>query len=267
MCDVTGSMGSWPATIFSKLPYLELEGKEYLGDDMEISFGAIGDALVGDDYPVQARDFARGTDLKDQLEELVVVGGGGGGRQETYELAALYYARNVEMPNADRPICVIIGDEGFYETISRDDAKTFAKVDLQKRINSRDVFRELMEKYSVYLVRKPYGYVRSDGDRNPEDQAIHQQWADVLGEDRIVMLPDAARVVDVIFGILARETDRIGYFRDELKGRQRPDQVETVMKSLKTIHRLSADDERKLLGSGKSVMHRGTKGKKTKPLL
>jgi hypothetical protein len=29
-------MGDWPATMFSKLPYLENEGKEYLGEDFEI---------------------------------------------------------------------------------------------------------------------------------------------------------------------------------------------------------------------------------------
>src|SRR5262245_45615202 len=44
LCDVTGSMGEWPATIFSKLPYLDHEAKEYLGEGVEFCFGAIGDA-------------------------------------------------------------------------------------------------------------------------------------------------------------------------------------------------------------------------------
>lgn len=270
LCDITGSMGDWPATIFSKLPYLELEGQEYLGKKMEISFGAIGDAQARDRYPVQARPFTKGTKLKDELEKLVIVGGGGGGARETYELSALYYARNVEMPNAVRPICVIIGDEGFYDTISKEDAKTHAKVNTQGRLRSKDVFKELMSKYSVYLVRKPYMCTLVDGaPLTGHNKQIHEQWESVLGEDRVVMLPDASRVVDVIFGILARETDRIEYFRDELKGRQRPDQVKTVMKSLETVHTLAGDGKisPKLLGSGKSVMHKGTKGKKTKSLL
>ena len=109
-CDVTGSMGEWPAVIFSKLPYLELEGKEYLGPTMEISFAAIGDAYC-DQYPLQVRPFTSGTDLKSQLEELVIEGGGGGQACESYELAALYYSRNVGMPNAIKPIFVYIGDE------------------------------------------------------------------------------------------------------------------------------------------------------------
>src|SRR5688572_4555721 len=37
-CDVTGSMGEWPQVIFQKLPYLEHEAGEYLGEDVEVSF-------------------------------------------------------------------------------------------------------------------------------------------------------------------------------------------------------------------------------------
>src|SRR3954465_11005248 len=47
-CDVTGSMGVWPTTIFSKLGFLEHEAKDYLGEDMEVSFAAIGDHTAGD---------------------------------------------------------------------------------------------------------------------------------------------------------------------------------------------------------------------------
>ena len=270
LCDVTGSMGDWPATIFSKLPYLELEGQEYLGKKMEISFGAIGDAQAGDDYPIQACQFTKGTKLKDELEKLVVVGRGGANAVESYELACLYYARNVNMPNAIRPICIIIGDEGFYDTISKSDAKAYAKVDIQSRLRSSQMFDELMTKYSVYLIRKPYNcHPRGDEPMTGQNKRIHEQWEKVLGADRVLMLPDASRVVDVIFGILARETDRIDYFRDELKGRQKPGQIKTVMKSLETVHTLAGGgaDSPKLLASGKSVMHKGTKGKKTKSLL
>ncbi|MGD9713510.1 MAG: hypothetical protein AB7V46_15805 [Thermomicrobiales bacterium] len=128
-CDVTGSMGVWPATIFSKLPYLEHEGKEYLGQDMQISFVAIGDANKSDRYPLQVRPFAAGADLKDSLEKLIVEGGGGGGGEESYDLAALYYARNCEMPNAIRkPIFIFIGDEGIYNCIENGIAERYAKV-------------------------------------------------------------------------------------------------------------------------------------------
>lgn len=270
MCDVTGSMGSWPATIFSKLPYLEIEGKQYLGDDLEISFCAFGD-LYSDKYPLQVRQFSKGTDLKVQLEALVIEGGGGGQVKESPEIAALYYARNVDMPVASKPIAIIITDESLYETVNKDDAKAHAKVDAEARIRTKDIFDELKRRYAVYLVRKPYSPMSGDG-ISSTDKGIVKDWLQYLDEDHIVTLPNEERVLDIIFGILAKETDRVEYFRDELKERQLKDKggdkkVEVALKALETIHKIeAADPDRKLLKSGRSVM-KDTKGKKTKPLL
>lgn len=253
LCDVTGSMGDWPATIFSKLPYLDNECKEYLGDEMEVSFAATGD--VGDSYPLQVRGFSKGRELEVQLKELIIEGGGSGPdyATESYELAALYYANNVEMPKAKNPILIFIGDEYFHQNISKTMAK-FAKVDIKDEMTAKKAFQNLKEKFAVYLIRKPYVN---------HDKAITKQWADVLGEDHIAELPSPDRVVDVIFGILAKETDKVNYFKAEIEERQRKDQVDTVYKSLKTIHSLSEKNEDK----SKSVFHKSISGTKTKRLL
>lgn len=261
VCDVTGSMGEWPAVMFSKLPYLEIEGKEYLGESMEIAFSAVGDAYV-DNYPLQVRPFAKGLELETRLKELVIEGGGGGQVTESYELAALYFARKVEMPKAVKPVIVFIGDEAAYGYIDRDQAKQYLDIDLEKRLTTKDVFEELKNKFSVYLVRKPYE-TSSRNAMSSVDQGIYAQWEELLGAERIAHLPDASRVVDVIFGLLANETGRVEYFREELEGRQKPEQIETVYKSLKTIHRLPA----KAGSSGKSVMKGLDDGTDAKPLI
>ena len=253
-CDVTGSMGEWSAVIFSKLPYLDLEGKEYLGDDMEISFAAVGDAY-SDNYPLQVRKFSSGTDLEKRLKELVIEGNGGGQTQESYDLAALYYSRNVQMPKAIKPIFVFIGDEGLYDFVSPDQARDVVGVSLEGRVSSHDVVEELKRKYAVYLVRKPYQNTGSDA-LSAIDQRIQAQWESYLGADHVAMLPQAGRVVDVIFGILAKETSRIDYFRTELTGRQTPEQVKQVLKTLHTIHELPPPKSMKKLGGGKSVLRR-----------
>lgn len=105
--DVTGSMGDWPATIFSKLGYLDHEARFYFGDDYQIAFGAIGDCF-SDQYPLQVQPFASGAELKKVLTKLVIEGNGGGSSQESYDLGALYAARNCEMPNATKPLLVFI---------------------------------------------------------------------------------------------------------------------------------------------------------------
>ena len=273
--DQTGSMGEWPKVMFSKLPYLELEGQEYLGKDMEISWCAIGDAHQSEDYPMQARPFTKGTNLKDRLMEIVIEGGGGGGGNETYELAALYLANNVEMPNAIKPICIFIGDEKPYDIVAPDMARTYAYTTLEERMTVQDIFALLKEKFSVYMVRKPYTN-SGDGDTTSSfDREATAFWSELLGADHVALLPNPERVVDVIFGILAKETGRVPYFREELEARQLPDKggavkVATVYKSLKTVHASpSVDSTKEGRDGGKTRSKtRGLGGgKPTKPLM
>lgn len=242
MCDVTGSMGAWPATIFSKLPYLDNEAREYFGDDYAISFGAIGDAQAGSKYALQVRKFGQGRDLEQTLKELVVEGGGGSNMIESYDLAMLYFDRNCEMPNAQKPIFIMIGDESFYPLISKEDAKKWCDVDTNTRLSTFDIVKSLQQKFAVYLIRKPYN-PSSDADHESEsDKKIRLDWEGLLGADHIAMLPEAGRVVDVIFGIFAKETGRYDDFKKELEDRQGKDKdgkhkIDVVMKSLNTIHR------------------------------
>lgn len=271
-CDVTGSMGEWPQTIFSKLPYLEHEGQEYLGDDFQISFAAIGDGPVGDRYPIQIRPFVRGAQLKDELASLIVEGGGGGNAEEGYDLCALYYAENCSCPGAIRkPIFIFIGDEGIYSYVDKAYAKEWCHVDLKERLEPKAVFERLKEKFSVYIIRKPYNC--SGNSSSASNDRIQNQWVEFLGEDHVVSLPDPKRVVDVIFGILAKETGRIEYFRDELEDRQGKDRdgkdkIAAVLKSLHTIH---TDDKsvKKIEGpkKAKSVTMKKSVGAKSISLL
>lgn len=251
--DHTGSMGDWTATVFSKLPYLDLEGKEYLGDDMEISFAAVGD-VNSDDYALQVRPFASGTAFAEELKKLVIEGNGGGQHFESYDVAAAYYARNCRMPNAVKPILVFIGDEGLYDQLIPEHATTWAKIDSTERMHISQIMMELKQKFSVYVVLKPYGSGYKTNNKSDLDQRIEKQWIELLGEDHVCYLADPARVVDSIFGILAKETGRYDYFKKELIGRQKPDQVSAVLKSLHSIH--TAPQSMKKLTAGKSITRR-----------
>lgn len=267
-CDTTGSMGEWPGVMFSKIPYLEFEMRtEYLGEDAEVSFGSITD--TGDEYPLQVRPFVKGEDLTASLNAIVRCGGGSGPGTycESYAVAALYACRNVEFPRAaGKPTMIIIGDEMPYDLVSRSDAKTFAKVDMEEtRLSADAIFKELTARYSVYLILKPYGGERLSGDElHGVTKDVYERWVKILGAGRIAFLPQAERVVDVIFGILAKEADKVDYFREEIERRQRPDQVATVYKSLLTVH---AEDPVSKPKPGASTMHKPAGGKRSKGLL
>lgn len=265
-CDVTGSMGEWPATIFSKLPYLDLEGKEYLGKSMEVCFAAVGDAF-SDKYPLQVREFAGGTDMEKSLKELIIEGGGGGSRQESYDLAALYMLKNCECPKAIRkPILIFIGDEGFYNFVDKDKGCAWGRCTLEDKISLQDLFKELNEKFSVYAVLKPYSVTSKNEKMDGPNKAIYEEWVALLGEERVAVLPEASRVVDVIFGLLASDTGRISYFTKELKDRQEDDKVSVVLKSLHTIHTpKSLRDSKSMKKLAAPSVTRRKKGDDSKP--
>lgn len=248
--DVTGSMDEWPAIAFGKLPYLDKECPSYLGDDMEISFFAVGDAHPhmrldrADKYFLQVRPFTSGTDLKVQLDELKREKGGGGDAMESYEMAALYCNQNVRTPNAvaEKPIVIFVGDEGLHSEVFMEQAKDVHLGDgmSRSRIPTDEIMKELVDKFSVFIIRKTYGDTQED--------RIQAQWVGYLGADRVKNLEDPSRVVDTIFGCLAQETGRLGYFKTEMEGRQTADQCAVVFRSLKTEHFVDA------AGSGKSRM-------------
>jgi hypothetical protein len=257
-CDQTGSMGESPAVIFSKLGYLDNEARYYFGHDYAISFGAFGDAQNNEHYPVQIRPFVKEAALQLELKELKIEGNGGGNYIESSELPALYALKNISMPNAIKPVLILITDEKCYDVITPEHAKQWAKVDLAERMTAKQLFDALKKKWSVYLIRLPYGgRIPSDDNESSTDRAHRLHWEALVGADHMAYLPDASRVVDVIFGIFAQETGKIDEFRDELNSRQLKDQdgdkkVATVLKALKTIH---VDDAsvQKLPGNAGSV--------------
>lgn len=258
--DMTGSMGTWRDIIGKKLAYLSKEAPTYLGDDLEICFCAIGDAPQGDAKPLQVRPFAKGTDLVEHVSVLEQTGGGGD-NCESYELAALYLARNVTFSANARPVLIFIGDEGLHDRVQAKHA-AWAHVDVSGRdVMTRDVMAELKERYSVYIVRKPYPHSES---------VVQQQWVEFLGDDRVFILQAPERILDIIFGILALETGKLDYFQHELEDRQTAAQVATVYTSLRTSHVTSGGaDAKKLVLSkdGKSTMLLDGGAKKTRHLL
>ena len=263
LCDQTGSMGEWPAVIFSKLPYLDHEVSEYLGKDSEVAVGAIGDAQNHETYPLQARPFCRGEELQKRLKELVIEANGGGNNKESYELGLLYALKNVDMPKADHPILILICDEDIYDTITPAHAAQYG-IKIKETMTIEEICEGLKEKYgAVYVLRKFYSSQQMN-------ERIRGRWAKMLGNDHVIQLDDPNRAVDVILGILAKESGKIDYFREEFEDRQKdnPEYYPVVYKALETVHGPApAGGKTKKGPAGKSTMHKPGKGKKSDDLL
>jgi hypothetical protein len=93
--DVTRSRGDDSRVIYAKLPMFigQIELKNYVPGPA-ISFAAIGDATAGDRAPLQVGQFEADNRLDDVLSKIWLEEGGGGSGQESYELAAYFYARH-----------------------------------------------------------------------------------------------------------------------------------------------------------------------------
>jgi len=216
--DDTFSMGDYPGIVFGKAPYFDVEGKSYLGQNRGISFALIND-VSSDKNGLLVRPFVNGLDIKKRLAEFPHERNGGPGYRESYEMCALYYARNVSMPKAkEKPIFIFVGDEAPYDFVEKDAAKKYAKVNLEAKIETKDIMEELKKKFSVYMIRKPYGNALSDFP--VENKIIQSQWESYLGADHIAILSEPERILDVTFGILANEKKKIDYFKEEIEQRQ-----------------------------------------------
>ncbi len=232
--DVTGSMQTWPAEIFDRLPLLYQTLSQYR-PDLEVSFVAIGDAHC-DRFPLQVTDFSKGYALEERLKGLYGEGGGGGQARESYELFAYFVAHKVEVPAAaaraaetgEKPFLVLFGDEGFYPEVNAKQAKHFLGAGFMKKVKSDELWRKVLETWDLYHFRKDY-------DQGDADRQIRAQWADAIGEQRIVRLPAKERAVDYAMGLVARSWGHFDDFRGNLGARQSERTVDAVANSILAI--------------------------------
>lgn len=224
--DCTGSMQTWPAEIFDRLPLLYQTLSKYR-EDLELSFSVIGDA-VSDQWPLQVTDFGKGVTLDSYLKAPLPEGGGGPGIRESYELWAYFMREHCKTPKAEKPFMIIMGDEMFYDNVSAKQIKHYTGDDVGQDICSREVLSDLDSKFNIYLLRKSYA---------GRDEEIEKQWNEVIEKQRIIPVYDKTRAVDLAIGIIAKSWGQFEDFTKSIEARQDPETIEKVMKSLKTLEK------------------------------
>ncbi|MFA5359178.1 MAG: hypothetical protein WC310_05190 [Patescibacteria group bacterium] len=155
--DLTRSRGKDLIDILTKMPLLMgqvmLEG--YVRNPA-ISFCGVGDATDGDAAPLQVGQFETDDLIDRVLQAMWPEGGGGGSGQESYQLAAYMYAIKAELASLkkrnQKGYLFIIGDEGFYPKVSKDEVKRVIGASIPKDIPSAEIFRLLQEKFNVFFI-------------------------------------------------------------------------------------------------------------------
>jgi len=221
--DVTGSMASWPAEIFDRLPLLYNTLSQYR-PDVEICFAAIGDAGV-DRWPLQVTTFASGFDLEQLLGSLYGEGGGGDA-PESYGLFAHWVNTHVQVPNAaEAPFLIVFGDITMHTTVPAAQIEHYLG-DKAQDVNALQAWQQVTQKWNTWFLRRPTG--------KPGD-AVDKQWGQAIGGQKVFRIEDEQRAVDYAMGLIARSWGNFGNFEENMRARQDGNKVAQVSKVIKML--------------------------------
>ncbi|QFG25735.1 hypothetical protein [Actinomadura sp. WMMB 499] len=192
--DVTGSMGTVPRTLQSKLPdLLGLLLRKGYAADPHILFGAVGDATC-DRAPLQVGQFEADNRMDDDLAKILIEGGGGGQLRESYELAMYFMARHTATDCFDkrgkRGYLFMIGDELAYPKARRREIAKIIGTDVPADVPVAELVRELRRRWDVYFIIPEGGYHSG----KPE---LRDFWRDLLGQN-VLYLDDLDAVCETI---------------------------------------------------------------------
>jgi hypothetical protein len=173
--DVTRSRGDDTKLVYEKLPTFigQIEMHGYV-QGAAISFCAVGDAN-SDKAPVQFGQFEADNRLDEMLTHVWIEEGGGGTGEESYELAAWYYATQTKLDCLEqgrKGYFFFVGDECFYPELSKAQVKKWLGRDIHENLPSKEVFRLLQERFHVFFILPRQG---ADERRRNVDAEIQQR--------------------------------------------------------------------------------------------
>ncbi len=219
--DVTGSMSSWPAEIFDRLPLLYNTLVQYR-PDLEVCFAAIGDAYC-DRWPLQVTTFAGGFDLE-QLLGSIYGEGGGGDAPESYGLFAHWVNTHVTIPDdlEDPPFLIVYGDITMHEKVRKGAIQNYLG-DRSKEVNAIEAWQQVTKNWNTWFLRRRGG---SRGDQ------VDKQWGRAIGGQKILPIEDEPRAVDYAMGLIARSWGHFGDFKENMRARQPEKAVDKLTKPI-----------------------------------
>lgn len=209
--DGTGSLGKGRAEIWARVQVLFDEGKQLLGDDLQIVFATFGDVKCRGDE-VQIADPGAGPILDDHLAALRINYRGGGDEEESPEILGFYLLEQVDVSQCEHVYCYFITDEKAALTVDPFQTRRLLGVEPQGQLTTQDLFRKLVLKMETFIVLRRTDTQGYDPDR------IQTFWEKILPE-RILPLDDLRRVVDVMLACVAKTTGQMDAFQQSFMAR------------------------------------------------
>ena len=229
--DVTGSMSSWPAEIFDRLPLFYQTISQYR-PDTDIAFAAIGDAGC-DKWPLQVTDFAQSFSLDGALKAIHGEGGGGD-EPESYGVFAWWMNRRCDVPKAgrgldrdgrDKPFLIVYGDASMHPTAPGVQLSKLLNEAIAGDADSIQEWQDLCAAWEVWFIRRPGG--------NATDH-IGQQWSRAVGS-HILHIKDEKRAIDYALCLIGLRWGRLEDVRINMLARQDEATVSAVIAEVQAV--------------------------------
>ncbi len=200
--DQTGSMHSLPKVFQEKLDKLMTMVKVKSGlDDLQMLFGAIGDAHNREQFPFQVGQFEADNRADEQLTHIILEGQGGGSSEESYDLAYFWAGHMVALDSlekrGEKGYMFTVGDEKFYPNLSGAMIEqVFGRRVIQDdHLSFQDILAKAQENFECFHLHCRQG-------NHGTDEHVIGPWRDLLGQ-RLVFLDDGAQICEVVAGIVA----------------------------------------------------------------
>lgn len=186
--DVTGSMGS-TAHYMAKQGFTTLV-EEILArlpvTDPHILLGAVGDATVKDQAPLQASQFETSTVLLEQLSDLWVEKGGGSNNFESYNLpwhlAAFHTSCDSFEKRGVKGFLFTVGDERCPPDLTAENLHKVYKRGQEPLRTNAQLLEELFKKYHVFHI-----CLTSVGAGHYDYREVRRTWETTLGGNALFL--------------------------------------------------------------------------------
>ena len=198
--DETGSMGYGPRIIQEKLGLLKGLTLRAGLPDVQLCFGAYGDAQNGEVAPCQVGQFESGLEMEEWLNNLYLEGNGGGNRGETAGLLLYFLANYSRLDSLEKRgkkgYIFLTGDEVAFP-VTKTELKTYLDEDSETDYSMEEVVKMARESYEIFFFLVQNGAARSQGSE--------KFWTDLLGQDHVIPVENLENISELIAGLLAVE--------------------------------------------------------------
>lgn len=194
--DVTGSMGAAAKACAAKLNEIMTSLYEKV-NDIQFMTMAIGDFSY-DRAPLQVSQYESDIRILEQMDQIYFEGGGGGNSFESYTAAWYFALKHTKLDCHNRGkkgIIITLGDEPLNPYLPRGAVENIIGDKLQGDVDTRDLYREVIEKFDVYHISvddsdSSYRYHQIDADAT---------WKRVIGENyKVSTLQKLAKTISDI---------------------------------------------------------------------